>query len=247
MTILDDLRHAERVLLAHAHPDDESLATGALVLDLVDHGVEVQVLTATRGERGEVVPGSLPEGFTGDLEECRAVELARAVAALGVRRHAFLGTPPAAAGAPRTYRDSGMHWVREGLAGPADDAGPDAFSVAPAEDAVADLGALLHTWRPDALVSYDIGGTYGHPDHVQLHHVAARAAALAGVRFVTVATERADATEWHDLPELRDRLRTVLSAYRTQLTVDGDEVVHVGGQRQPIETWFGLAAPGVSV
>lgn len=246
MTILDDLRRAGGVLFAHAHPDDETLSTGALILDLVDHGVEAQVVTATRGERGEVVPGSLPAGFAGDVEEHRAVELAGALAALGVRRHAFLGTPPAAAGGRRTYRDSGMRWVRDGLAGPAGDAGPDAFSVASAEDAAADLGVLLRTWRPDALVSYDIGGTYGHPDHVRLHHVAAHAAAVAGVRFVTVATERADASEWHDLPELRDRLRGVLTAYRTQLTVDGDEIVHVGGQRQPIETWFGLASPGVT-
>ncbi|GAB3713968.1 PIG-L family deacetylase [Mariniluteicoccus flavus] len=246
--LLDGLRAASRVLLCHAHPDDESLSTGALALDLGDHGVEVQVVTATRGERGEVVPGSLPDDFAGDLQDQRRAELALALSRLGVARHAFLGATPACAGQPRVYRDSGMQWVAEGLAGPAEDVEDDAFTLASVAEAAADLDALVAAWRPDVVVGYDLGGSYGHPDHVHLHHVARRAAADAGVRFVMVATTRQDAEEWHDFPEFLPRLRHVVAAYATQLSVEGDSLVHVGGQRQPIETWFGLAEgfPGAS-
>lgn len=238
MTLLDDLISAGRVLLAHAHPDDESISTGALALVLADRGVDVGVLTATRGERGEQVPGSLPPGV--GIDEHRARELALAVERLGVRRHAYLGTPPAAAGEPRRYRDSGMVWVREGLAGPAGDAGADAFSRAPLADITTDLTALLAAWRPRVLVTYDADGGYGHPDHVRLHEVAKVVCRGAGVRLVAVTTDRARAQEWYERPDLLPRLRRVLDAHRTQVTVEGDRLVHVGGQEQPIETWFGL-------
>ncbi|GAB3624651.1 hypothetical protein GCM10027418_27360 [Mariniluteicoccus endophyticus] len=244
VTLLDHLISCERVLLSHAHPDDESLSTGALALLLADAGVEVQVVTATRGERGEVVPGALPDTFTGTLEQWRERELATAVERLGVRRHAFLGREPALAGeAPHVYRDSGMRWVTPEVAGPADDATPDAFSVVPVGGVVADLGALVAAWRPDAVVSYDADGGYGHPDHLRMHEAVLAVARRRGLPFVAV-TGRDRADEWHDRPELADRLARALDAHRTQLTVEGDEVVHVGGQRQAVETWFGLARRG---
>ena len=93
-----------RIAFIHAHPDDETLATGALIAWLVASGHEVSLLTATRGERGEVVPGPLSHlAGTPALETHREGELAGALRVLGVARHAFLGDPPAGPG--RRYRD----------------------------------------------------------------------------------------------------------------------------------------------
>ena len=104
----------QRVVFLHAHPDDETLATGVLLADLVDAGHQVAVVTATRGELGAVVPGPLSalEG-TPELVEHRLGELAGALAELGVTDHVFLGTPPA-----RDERPAGaaLHRLRHALA-----------------------------------------------------------------------------------------------------------------------------------
>jgi N-acetyl-1-D-myo-inositol-2-amino-2-deoxy-alpha-D-glucopyranoside deacetylase len=38
----------------------------------------------------------------------------------------------------------------------------------------------MHEVRPQVLITYDENGFYGHPDHIQAHRVAMRAAELAG-------------------------------------------------------------------
>lgn len=167
------LSEAGRVLLVHAHPDDETLATGALIADLVDAGVEVHVVTATRGERGELVPGVADvEPGSAAYVALRGRELAAALAALGVAHHCYLGMPPArdpASLTPRSYRDSGMRWVRPGVAGPADDAGEDSLTAASLSVAADDLAAYVAATSPDVIVTYDANGGYGHPDHVRTH------------------------------------------------------------------------------
>ena len=80
--------HWTRVLFVHAHPDDETLSTGALMLALVGKGVEVDLVTCTRGERGDVVAGVLPEGADeATVMAHRLGELANAVGHLGVAKH----------------------------------------------------------------------------------------------------------------------------------------------------------------
>lgn len=234
------------VLFAHAHPDDETLASGALIAWLSQHGVACHLLTATRGERGEVVPGSstATEG-SAELEAVREQELARAVSALGMAGHTYLGAPPARADglAPRRYRDSGMQWVRPGLAGPADESDTASFTAADPAEAVADLTALVRSLRPDVVVSYESDGGYGHPDHVRMHEVAIAAASQAGVRFAEIVTSPEgvdEATTWYDLEHELPTVVRALRCHATQVTVDGDEVVHVGGQREPILTAMGL-------
>lgn len=229
-----------RVLFLHAHPDDETLATGALIAELVAGGVEVGVLTATRGERGDVVAG-VAEGR--DLVAWREAELSAALAVLGVHRHAFLGDPPARdPGRPRRrYSDSGMVWLTPDVAGPGPDAGPDALTAAPLNEAAADAAAYLEWFGTDVLISYDSFGGYGHPDHVACHHIAAAAARRTRVRFLEVvsgqrlAAAGTDAETQH-LPQRLPTVTEALTRYASQLTVDGAEVVHVGGQREPIET-----------
>ncbi|WP_026928398.1 PIG-L family deacetylase [Granulicoccus phenolivorans] len=246
--LLDDLAGAARVLFVHAHPDDETLQTGALIAELTARGVRCDLVTATRGERGEIVPGPL-SGLTGDAFVARReTELAGAVAALGITERAYLGEPPARAAGqpPRRYADSGMRWIREGLAGPSGDAGPDSFTAADPAEEVADLVAAIEYFRPDALISYDDDGSYGHPDHVRVHEISGPAAARAGVPVLWVVSDPAGAGEWSDLAH---RLPTVVAAARchaSQVSVvesadpRAAEVIHSGGQRTPLATRIGL-------
>ena len=109
------LDSARLVLAVHAHPDDESLSTGALLASLVAAGTQVVLVTATRGEEGEIVTGSVAADDPRPIEEIREHEIEAATRALGILERHWLGTAPAlASGAkPRRYRDSGMQWVRE--------------------------------------------------------------------------------------------------------------------------------------
>lgn len=248
----DLLAGAATVLAVHAHPDDESLSTGPLLASLAAAGTRVVLVTATRGEEGEIVAGSIAEDDPRPLEQIRAEEIDRATAALGIAEGHLLGTAPALAdgAAERRYRDSGMQWVADGLAGPSPSAGPTSFTHRGLEDAAADLLALLAHVRPDVLISYDDEGTYGHPDHVRAHHVTAAAADRAGIPFLEVAgADDADGFSWRDLPGTLATVRGALEHHRTQLTVlgeDGDGIAirHVGGQDDLITSRTGVRVAG---
>lgn len=158
-----------RIMFVHAHPDDESIGTGATMAHYAASGAHVTLVTCTLGEEGEI---HLPE-FTqlgadqaDQLGGYRIVELERACAALGVRDHRFLG------GAGR-FRDSGM------MGTPANEH-PRAFWGTDLDAAAALLVDVMREVRPQVLVTYDENGFYGHPDHIQAHRVAMRAAELAG-------------------------------------------------------------------
>ena len=167
------------LLAVHAHPDDETLSTGALLAAWAGAGLPVTVVTATRGERGEVIPPALAH-LAGDgpaLAAHRSAELAAALAALGVTGHAFLDTlPPDGA---RRYEDSGMVWVGTARAGAGAEIPAGAFVGAPPDEAVERLAGLLRARRPAVVVTYDPEGGYGHPDHVRVHEVTTRAVTLA--------------------------------------------------------------------
>lgn len=240
-----------RLVFLHAHPDDETLATGVLLAWLAEAGYRVDVVTATRGEQGEVVPGPLHAlAGTPALVEHREAELAGALAELGVAGHAFLGTPPARAGgrAPRRYTDSGMRWLDEAetLAGPGDAAGPDSLTAAPAEQAAEDLAAYLTATGADAVVGYDRHGGYGHPDHVACAVIARAASRSTGVPLLQVVSPPllpVPGAVAFDLPEYLPRVQAALRHHASQLVVDGADVVHVGGQRQAIQTSVHLVRP----
>lgn len=248
------LEAASTVLTVHAHPDDETLSTGTLLAHLAARGARVVLLTATRGEEGETIPGSTPAGDTRSFVEVRADELDGAADALGVAERLTLGTAPAlaAGAAPRDYRDSGMRWVTPDQAGPAEHTGPDALTRRPSERAIADLVAAVEAVRPEVLVSYDAGGTYGHPDHVRAHHITAAAARRSGVAFVEVASyhdgdpgAEDPSFVWRDLPETLDAVATALSCHRTQLEVQGRipgaiEVRMSGGQVRAVPSRTGI-------
>jgi N-acetyl-1-D-myo-inositol-2-amino-2-deoxy-alpha-D-glucopyranoside deacetylase len=240
MSLLDGVRTA---LVVHAHPDDETIASGGLLAELRARGARVVLVTATRGERGEIVAGTLdPELHEHELADAREKELRGALEALGVVEHVWLGSAPAReSGRPdRRYRDSGMEWVRPGLAGPAPDAGADAFAEVPVHEEVADLLAVVSLVRPDVVIGYGPDGGYGHPDHVRAHVVAATAARSASAPFLELVHEPGAGVEWLDLEMRRGAVLGALRQHRSQLTVDGPDIVHSGGQLQRIEPSVGL-------
>ncbi|MFE1766217.1 N-acetyl-1-D-myo-inositol-2-amino-2-deoxy-alpha-D-glucopyranoside deacetylase [Streptomyces angustmyceticus] len=159
---------SRRLLLVHAHPDDESINNGVTMARYAAEGARVTLVTCTRGEEGEVIPPELAHlapDRDDALGEYRVGELAAAMAALGVTDHRFLG-------GPGRYRDSGM------MGAPQNDR-PDAFWRAPLDEAAGHLVAVIREVRPQVLVTYDPDGGYGHPDHIQAHRVAMRGAELA--------------------------------------------------------------------
>ena len=156
------------VVFLHAHPDDECFLTGGTMARLAAEGHRVVLVTATDGALGEVPDGMLAEGET--LAARRAREVEASAKALGVASLLLLG-----------YRDSGM-------AGTDGNTAPGAFCTVDVEEAAARLAQVLQEEAADALVTYDENGGYGHPDHIQVHHVGMRAADLAGTPSVYLAT-----------------------------------------------------------
>jgi LmbE family N-acetylglucosaminyl deacetylase len=161
------------VVFFHAHPDDEAIATGGTMAKMASEGHRVILVTATRGELGEVPEGMLEEGET--LGEVRERELALASKALGVSRLEFLG-----------YRDSGM-------LGESTNQDSVSFWQADLEEAARRLASILEDERAEVLTTYDEHGGYGHPDHVQVHRVGVKAAELAQTPLVFMATPNRDA------------------------------------------------------
>jgi N-acetyl-1-D-myo-inositol-2-amino-2-deoxy-alpha-D-glucopyranoside deacetylase len=158
------------LLLVHAHPDDETINNGATMAKYAHEGVRVTLVTCTRGEEGEVlVPelADLASSKSDQLGKHREGELANAMAALGVKDFRFLGAPD------RIYRDSGM-------LGTEPNNRSDVFWQAGLDDAASYLVKIIREVRPQVLITYDEFGGYGHPDHIQAHRVAMRAAELAG-------------------------------------------------------------------
>jgi N-acetyl-1-D-myo-inositol-2-amino-2-deoxy-alpha-D-glucopyranoside deacetylase len=159
---------SRRVLFVHAHPDDESIETGATMARYAAEGASVTLVTCTLGELGEVIPPDLAHlGFDrdGGLGQYRIGELAAACQALGVADHRFLG-------GPGRWRDSGM------MGSPANEL-PGCFWLADVDEAARLLLHVITEVRPQVLVSYDARGFYGHPDHIQAHRVSRRAFELA--------------------------------------------------------------------
>ena len=247
---------ARRLLLVHAHPDDESIGTGATIARYAAEGAQVTLVTCTLGELGEVIPPELAHLATGGdrLGEHRITELAAACAALGIGDQRFLG-------GPGRWRDSGMMGL------PSND-DPDCFWQADLATAAAELAEVILDVRPQVLVTYDANGFYGHPDHIQAHRVAGAAITLAAPRWrvakfyatampqsVAVATGVA-----HFVPFVPDEQITTeidggaylaaktaaMRAHATQIVVDSGRFALSSGRWQPLlaQEYYTLLAWG---
>ena len=154
-----------RMLLVHAHPDDETINNGATMAMYAALGAEVTLITCTRGEEGEVlIPelAHLAANQSDALGPHREIELADAMRALGVSDHRFLGTDSL------KFRDSGMMGTEPNNR-------PDVFWQAQVDSAADLLVTVIDEIKPHVLITYDEFGGYGHPDHIQAHRVAMRA------------------------------------------------------------------------
>ena len=139
-------------MFVHAHPDDESIGTGATIAYYAASGAHVTVITCTLGEEGEIHLPELAQLSAAEADQLggyRLTEIAAACKALGVTDHRFLG------GAGR-YRDSGM------MGTPAN-RHPRAFWQADLDAAAALLADVIREVRPQVLVTDDTNGFYGHP------------------------------------------------------------------------------------
>ena len=202
-----------RLLLVHAHPDDETIGSGATMAKYVADGVGVTLITCTGGERGSIIPPELAHlSWEQDdtLAEHRRGELDEAMRELGVTDHRYLG------GFGR-YSDSGMMWHEKGYAIAGPDRPVNAFWDADLTEAATILAELIREVRPQVLVTYDQFGMYGHPDHIQAHRVA-----MYGAQLAAVPSYRHDLGEpweiakiyWTAMPEsrMRDRVRALREA-----------------------------------
>lgn len=163
------------VLLVHAHPDDECMATGGLIARSVAEGRRVDLVTCTNGEEGEIHDPDLdPDDARPRLMEIRLAELAASLQALGggAVRHHLLG-----------HRDSGMMGTEPNTR-------PEAFWNVNLDEPIGRVVALIRAAQPEAVVTYDSNGNYGHPDHINAHRVAVGAweAAADPARFPEAGT-----------------------------------------------------------
>lgn len=233
-----------RLLLVHAHPDDESILTGGVIARYLAEGVDVCVVTCTLGEEGEVIgqqwAGLVADGGADQLGGYRIGELTAALAAL---------TPPGSAPLQPYFLGGAGRWRDSGMAGTPSAEHPRAF-VKAGEGATEALAAVLDEFRPDVVVGYDPDGGYGHPDHIAVHHVThaavdaashrvaklywaagLRSAVDAGLEAlgdvpaswqVPAAGELpalASVTTAVDVSGVLDRKRAALAAHATQVTV----------------------------
>ena len=235
-----------RVLLVHAHPDDETINNGATMAMYAALGASVTLVTCTRGEEGEVlIPelSHLAASATDSLGQHRITELALAMKELGVADHRFLGE------GVKLYRDSGMMGTEPNNR-------PDVFWQADLDEAADLLVRVIDEVKPHVLITYDEFGGYGHPDHIQAHRVAMRAAEKSewdipkiywNVMPISVIQEGIDAMKgidsdfWgaekaEDLPFAKDdsfvhalvdgnayvnKKMNAMKAHSTQIAVDG--------------------------
>jgi N-acetyl-1-D-myo-inositol-2-amino-2-deoxy-alpha-D-glucopyranoside deacetylase len=163
------VKSAKRLLLVHAHPDDETINNGVTMAKYAADGIDVTLVTCTRGEEGEVLVDSLlnlASSKDDKLGEHREVELKDAMHELGIKDFRFLGSPG------KKWRDSGMMGM------PQNDR-KDVFWQADLDEAANELVKIILEIKPQVLITYDEFGGYGHPDHIKAHQVAMRAAEIA--------------------------------------------------------------------
>lgn len=186
---MNDIASPRRVVLVHAHPDDELLATGITIAHQVAAGDEVTVVTCTLGDEGEVIPPELAH-LAPDAEDrlgaYRRGELWAATYRAGARSIVLADEEATTPGeGPGFFRDSGMAGT------PANDR-PGALAYVALEEVVSRLTATLESLDPDIVVTYDPTGGYGHPDHVRVHEATVAATGRLGnpPALYTVVTPR---------------------------------------------------------
>ncbi|GAB5904902.1 mycothiol conjugate amidase Mca [Mycobacteroides chelonae] len=146
-----------RLMAVHAHPDDESSRGAATLAKYAAEGHEVLVVTATGGERGDILnPAMNMPGNHENLSDVRREEMALAAKTLGVDHH-WLG-----------FMDSGLQLDPRLLP-------EDGFARVPLAESVPRLVEVIRRFRPDVMITYNECGGYPHPDHIRCYQLAVAA------------------------------------------------------------------------
>lgn len=195
----------KRLLIVHAHPDDESLFTGHIIADRIAAKAEVFVLTLSRGERGKVKLDELKslEGNLGAMGSFRAAELHEALRAYGPVQHAFAGT--------RAYLDSGMRINPFGKPVKPKNIDELALSAAATNVIADDIAAKILEFKPDAVLTYNSRGGFGHPDHKMAHDATAMAVRKTAKQL------RSRAPQFWVIAEPRERFDVEIGDAKTAL------------------------------
>ena len=210
-----------RMLLVHAHPDDETIASGVTMAKYAAEDVQVTLVTCTLGEEGEIlVPDLLHLGAQEQdmLGHHRITELTDAMKILGIDDFLMLGEP-------HKYRDSGM-------AGLPTNKRQNSFWQADLLEATADLVPVIRTQRPQVVITYDEFGAYGHPDHIQAHRVA-----MYGVMLAAAPSFRPELGRAWDVPKVywtatpRSKLKEAIEALRA--SGDTSEMAQIDPDNNP--------------
>lgn len=141
-----------KLMAVLAHPDDESFGVGGTLAKYAAEGVEVSVVTATRGDRGRFRghrPGDAGHPGAAALAEIREAELRAAGSVLGVRDVRVLG-----------FHDQELDGVEP-------------------REAVGRIVQELRSIRPEVVVTFGPDGAYGHPDHIAISQLTTAATVVA--------------------------------------------------------------------
>ena len=219
-----------RLLVVHAHPDDESLFTGHLIAHALRGGSEVRVLTLTRGEMGstQVKQFEYLNGDTQAMALFREQELSQALEAFPGVEHRYLGK--------RAYKDSGMRINAWGKVGKPRKLDEMALAAAGTSVVGEDIADEIRDFKPDAVVTYDAKGGYGHPDHKASHAAVAWAIRqVAKERIKPEFWEIAEPGNSFDIEfgdeETAELKKAALEAHGSQVEISGDEIIYNGKTR----------------
>src|ERR1043165_6246469 len=156
-----------------AHPDDESLGVGGTLAKYASEGVDVFLLTATRGDRGRYrgYPLSAPEHpGSSALATIREGELRAAAAVLGVQDVSLL------------------------------DYGDQQLDAADPREAIAAIVQHLRRVRPDVVLTFGPDGAYGHPDHIAISQFTS--AAIVAAADAAYASDEIEGARPHGVSKL---------------------------------------------
>lgn len=157
---MNQATETRRLLIAYAHPDDESFGLGGMIAKYVSQGVEVSLICATNGDVGTVSPEML-NGYS-SIADLRLAELDKAAEILKLTHVFKFG-----------YKDSGM------MGSPTcDDSG--CLWQAPQEEVTRRVVEVIRQVRPHVVVTFNKYGGYGHPDHIAIQRATTAAFPLAG-------------------------------------------------------------------
>ena len=148
-----------------------------------------------------------------------------------MRKRFFLGEEPATApGALNIYRDSGMAWGKDGKPVANPKASEDSLTAQPIAPQAEAIANAIRDIKPDVLITYDLDGGYGHPDHVRTHQAVLEALKILGDSndrpILTWGIEgefsEQDARQQCAITGSVEAKREAMKAHGTQIVVTGD-------------------------